>query len=296
MTAFEAPRPLPEMLPAERRFRLRRGDIPGILAALILVAGIVAAFTADWWVPQDPGVQDLYARLAPPWGFDDYQPGHILGADELGRDIFSRIVHGGKVSFTVGLSVATLAGGIGITLGVTAGYRGGWIEAVIMRLVDVQTAFPFLVIAISVVAIVGPSLRTIIIVLVLWQWVPFARLAHAKTLTVKQTEFFRAAVAIGRRGLGIAVRHVVPNIIPPLVVVWTFQIARGIIQEASLSFLGLGVPPPTPTWGGMLSAGRGYLDTAWWIPLIPGITITLVIVCVNVLGDWLSKRLDPRAI
>lgn len=282
-------------VPEDRRFVIRRRDIGGVVAAVLTIAAIIASFTASWWLPVDPNLQDLLGRLAPPVFLEGGSTEHVLGTDELGRDLFARTVVGGQVSFIVGLTVATLAGAIGIALGVLAGYRRGFMETLIMRFVDVQTAFPFLVIAIAIVSIVGASLRTIIVTLIIYQWVPFARLAHAKTLTVKQLDYYRAAVAIGRRDLGIALRHVVPNILPPLLVIWTFIVARSILAEAAMSFLGLGVPPPTPTWGGMLSAGRGYLDSAWWIPIIPGIAVTLVVIGVNVVGDWLSKRWDPRA-
>jgi peptide/nickel transport system permease protein len=281
--------------PVDRRFKFRRRDIGGLVAAILIVFAIIASFTASVWLPVDPNEQDLLARLGAPFFNNNPSPGHFLGTDELGRDLFARTVVGGQVSFIVGLTVATAAGAIGITLGVLAGYRRGFVETIIMRSVDIQTAFPFLVIAIAIVAFVGASLQTIIITLIAYQWVPFARLAHAKTLTVKQQDYYRAAVAIGRRDLGIAIRHVVPNILPPLLVIWTFIVARSILAEAAMSFLGLGVPPPTPTWGGMLSAGRSYLDTHWWIPIIPGVAVTMVVVCVNVVGDWLSSRWDPRA-
>ncbi|MDH3249174.1 MAG: ABC transporter permease [Acidimicrobiia bacterium] len=281
--------------PKERRFVIRRRDIGGLIAAILTATAIIASFTADLWLPVDPNLQDLLGRLAPPFFLEGGSTVHVLGTDELGRDLFARTVVGGQVSFIVGLTVATVAGVIGIALGVLAGYRRGFMETLIMRFVDVQTAFPFLVIAIAIVSIVGASLRTIIVTLIIYQWVPFARLAHAKTLTVKQLDYYRAAVAIGRKDLGIALRHVVPNILPPLLVIWTFIVARSILAEAAMSFLGLGVPPPTPTWGGMLSGGRGYLDSAWWIPIIPGVAVTLVVIGVNVVGDWLSKRWDPRA-
>lgn len=282
-------------VPRDRRFVIRRRDIGGVIAAVLTLVAIIASFTAHLWLPTDPNLQDLLGRLAPPVFMEGGTAQHVLGTDELGRDLFARTVVGGQVSFIVGLTVATIAGAIGISLGVLAGYRRGFLETLIMRFVDVQTAFPFLVIAIAIVSIVGASLRTIIVTLIIYQWVPFARLAHAKTLTVKQLDYYRAAVAIGRKDLGIAVRHVIPNILPPLLVIWTFIVARSILAEAAMSFLGLGVPPPTPTWGGMLSGGRGYLDTAWWIPIVPGIAVTLVVIGVNVVGDWLSKRWDPRA-
>jgi peptide/nickel transport system permease protein len=283
------------VVPRDSRFKIRRRDIGGLIAAVLILTAIIASFTASLWLPVDPNQQDLLARLGKPFFLDGGTSGHFLGTDELGRDLFARTVVGGQVSFIVGLTVATIAGALGIALGVLAGYRRGIVETFIMRFVDIQTAFPFLVIAIAIVAIVGASLQTIIITLIIYQWVPFARLAHAKTLTVKEQDYYKAAIAIGRRDVGIAIRHVVPNILPPLLVIWTFIVARSILAEAAMSYLGLGVPPPTPTWGGMLSGGRGYLETAWWIPIIPGIAVTLVVIGVNVVGDWLSSRWDPRA-
>ena len=272
----------------------RPGNTAGPIFLGLVVFGVVASFTAGLWLAADPLTQNLTARLTPPAWSDGGSWQHPLGTDELGRDLLARILYGGRISYIVGFVAATASAVIGIALGILAGYRRRFIETVILRLVDVQTAFPFLIIAIAIVAFVGASLRTIIVTLIVWQWVPFARLAHAKTLNVKEEDYFRAAVAIGRADIGIAFRHVLPNILPPLVVVWTFIVARSIIAESALSFLGLGVPPPTPTWGGMLSAGRQYLDTAWWIPLMPGLAIVFVVVAINVVGDWMSDRWDPR--
>lgn len=284
---------VPELATASPQRSSRQ--LGGWIALAALVLSVVASVSAPLWLGTSPTEQDLLNRLAPPRWFADGDPAHLLGTDELGRDLVSRAVYGARVSFAVGLAAATGAGLVGTALGILAAYRRGWVEAVIMRLVDLQTAFPFLIVAISIVAVFGASLRNLITVLIIWEWVPFARLVHAKTLTVKSTDYFRAAIAVGRRDLGIALRHVLPNVAAPLVVVWTFIVARSIVIESSLSFLGLGVPPPTPTWGGMLSASRGYLDTAWWIPLVPGAAITLVVLAVNVLGDWLNRRWDPRA-
>jgi len=272
---------------------LRKGNRAASLFLAIFVVGLVGTFTASLWLGTDPNAQVLEDRLAPP-AFDGGTWAHLLGTDELGRDVFARIVYGGQVSYAVGLVAAVASAIIGIALGIVAGYRRGWVESLILRIVDVLTAFPFLIIAITIVALVGASLRTIIVTLVLFEWVAFTRLAHARTIVIKETDYFGAAVATGRRPFGIAIRHVLPNIAPPLVVIGTSVIARAIILESSLSFLGLGVPPPTATWGGMLAAGRQYLEIAWWIPIMPGLAIVLVVISVNVCGDWLSKRWDPR--
>jgi peptide/nickel transport system permease protein len=285
----------PRALVARRRPRwLRPGNTAGPIFLTLVGLGVLASFTAGLWLEADPLNQNLVARLTPPAWVDGGSWEHPLGTDELGRDLLARVLYGGRISYIVGFVAATVSAVIGISLGILAGYRRRFLETVILRLVDVQTAFPFLIVAIAIVAFVGASLQTIIVTLIVWQWVPFARLAHAKTLNVKEEDYFRAAVATGRADVGIAVRHVLPNILPPLVVVWTFIVARSIIAESALSFLGLGVPPPTPTWGGMLSAGRPYLDTAWWIPLVPGLAIVFVVVAINVVGDWMSDRWDPR--
>lgn len=272
---------------------LRKGNRAAALFLTIFLVGMVGTFTASWWLGTDPNAQVLENRLQPPV-FDGGTREHLLGTDELGRDILARIVHGGQVSYAVGIVAAAASAVIGIALGIISGYRRGWVESLILRVVDVLTAFPFLIIAITIVALVGPSLRTIIVTLVLFEWVAFTRLAHARTLVIKQSDYFAAAVATGRRPSGIALRHVLPNIAPPLVVIGTSVIARAIILESSLSFLGLGVPAPRATWGGMLAAGRQYLDTAWWIPLMPGLAIVIVVIAINVVGDWLSERWDPR--
>lgn len=276
------------------RGALKQGNRAGSVSVAIVLVGVFVSFTGEFWLPIDATTQTLANRLAPPFPLDGSSLSHPLGTDDLGRDVLARVILGGRVSYLVGFAAATSAALLGITFGIAAAYRRGLVETFVLRLVDIQTAFPFLIIAITVVALVGASLRTIVMVLIVWQWMPFARLAHAKTLTVKESDYFKAAVATGRRPLGIALRHVLPNITPPLVVVWTFIVARSITIEAAMSFLGLGIPPPTPTWGGMLSSGRQYLDTAWWIPLMPGIAVVLVVVAINVIGDWLSDRWDPR--
>jgi len=262
--------------------------------AIFLVVAVGTSFTAHWWFPMSPTDQVLLSRLRPPIWLEGGGLPNILGTDELGRDLLARVIYGGRVSYLVGLLASTAAAVVGITLGILAAYRRGMLESVVLRIADTQTAFPFLIIAITVVAIYGATIRTIVLTLIVWQWVPFTRLAHAKTLGIKETEFFKAATAIGRRPLEIALVHILPNILPPLVVVWTFVVARSILAESGLSFLGLGVPPPTPTWGGMLSSGRGYLEIAWWIPLMPGLAIVAVVAAINVLGDWMSDRWDPR--
>lgn len=292
---MNVPNAASESVPRARGVRtfVAENRLATVMAAFLVVA-VVGSFTAHWWLPLSPAEQVLLSRLQPPIWLEGGAMPNILGTDELGRDMLARVIYGGRVSYLVGLLASTAAAVIGITLGILAAYRRGFVESVVLRIADTQTAFPFLIIAIAVVAIYGATIRTIVLTLIVWQWVPFTRLAHAKTLGIKETEFFKAATAIGRRPLEIAFVHILPNILPPLIVVWTFVVARSILAESGLSFLGLGVPPPTPTWGGMLSSGRGYLEIAWWIPLMPGLAIVAVVAAINVLGDWMSDRWDPR--
>jgi len=265
----------------------------GPISIAFLTIAAVFSFSANLWVAQDPGYQDLLFRLEPPFTEGEVA-NYLFGTDQLGRDVFSRLIYGGKISFTVGLVTATMAMLIGCVLGLIAAYFRGWQEALILRIVDVQTAFPFLIVAIAIVSIVGAGLTTIIGTLIVWLWTPFARLAHAKSLTVKESEFYRAAISSGRSGFGLVFQHIVPNIVGSMMVVWTFVVAQTIIAESSMSYLGLGVPLSTPTWGSMLSEGRNYLETAWWIALFPAIAIMLTVLCVNIFGDWLSDRIDPQ--
>mgnify|MGYP002631101296 CR=1 FL=1 len=265
----------------------------GPISIVFLTVAALMSFTANLWVPQEPGYQDLLFRLAPPLTEGEAAK-YLLGSDQLGRDVFSRVIYGGKISFAVGLATATLAMLIGGILGLIAAYFRGWQEAIILRIVDIQTAFPFLIVAIAIVSIVGSGVVTIIVTLVVWLWTPFARLAHAKSLSVKESEFYRAAISSGRSGFGLVFQHIVPNIVGSMMVVWTFVVAQTIIAESSMSYLGLGVPLSTPTWGSMLSEGRNYLETAWWIATFPGIAILFTVLCVNIFGDWLSDRLDPQ--
>lgn len=262
---------------------------PGATVAVvwILVLGLSAAL-APLIAPYDPNLQDLVGRLKGP------SSAHPLGTDELGRDILSRLLYGGQISFAVGLASATLAAIIGVIIAGTGSMAGSWVRALIRRVIDIQLGFPFLVIAISVVAIIGPSLPTIIIVLSIWTWVPIARVALTRMETVLALDFISAARASGRRTVGIFISHVVPNVIGPLVVVWTFVIAEAIVAEAALSFLALGLRPPTATWGNMLSEGRGYLNTAWWISTFAGIAIISLLAAINVVGDFFARMFDPH--
>jgi peptide/nickel transport system permease protein len=275
--------------------RLWRAKFP-IAAILVLLAVTGAAAFAPEIAPRDPNRQSIIARLAPPLtpnrqGRIDF----ILGSDGLGRDIASRLVYGARVTIVVGLAAVLIGGALGTLLGVLAGYRGGAAGAVIMRVADIQLAFPFILLAIMVLVVLGPGLLNLILVLGVGQWVTYARIARAQTLAVSQKEYVEAARAIGARHGRILRCTVLPNIVAPLIVVASFNLAGVILSEAALSFLGLGVPPTVPSWGGMLAESRDQLLAGrWWMAVLPGLAIALTALSCNVLGDWLRDELDPR--
>lgn len=261
--------------------------------ALFLILLTVVALFANSVAPYNPAKQDLRARLTPPVWSAEGSTRHLLGTDQLGRDILSRLIHGSRISLLVGLTVVVLASTLGTFLGLVAGYVGGQLDTVIMRVVDVFLAFPFLLMAVVFMATLGPSLRNIILVLAITGWVHYARLVRGQVLALREFEFVRAAVALGGRDLVIMVRHVLPNVLASVIVIASLQVGTVIIAEASLTFLGLGVPPSIPTWGTMLATGREYLSHAWWLSTFPGIAIVLTVLSVNFLGDWLRDVLDP---
>jgi peptide/nickel transport system permease protein len=219
---------------------------------------------------------------------------HPLGTDALGRDVASRLVYGARTSLGIAGVSVLLAAALGIVLGLVSGYVRAWLDALIMRLADVQLSFPYLLLAIAVMALLRPSLVNLVIVLVLRSWVVYARLIRVVTLSARERDFVAAAGALGASGPRIIFRHIAPNVIGPSIVVTSFQLAELIIVESSLSFLGLGVQPPTPSWGGMVSEGREYIGTAWWLSAIPGFAIVVVVLGANLFGDALRRSLDPR--
>jgi peptide/nickel transport system permease protein len=277
----------------------RRGALrlPGIsvLAALGLlsVAGVLAV-VPHAIAPADPIRVDVTRRLLPPLWISGGSITNPLGTDQLGRDVLSRIIHGTRVSVFVAAMAVSAAGAIGITLGVSSGFFGGWIDRVSMRVADIQLAFPAILLAIALAAVLGPGFWKVIIVLTATGWVNFARVVRGAALTVRAQEFVEAARGIGARPGRIVRRHILPNLLGPMVVIATLEVARVIIVEASLGFLGLGVQPPTPSWGNMLSDARAYVATAWWLPTFPGLAIALTCLSVNLVGDWIRDTLDPR--
>ncbi len=267
----------------------------GLVGAIVLIIMGLLAIFPEFFSPYNPLDQDPRLGAMPPW-FTNPATGkfHILGTDAIGRDVLSRIVHGAQVSLTVGLSVVIIAGTIGVLIGLVSGFMGGWVDNVIMRIVDIFLAFPFIIIVFSLVAILRPSLFIVIFAISVRTWIVYARVVRGSVLSVKEQEFVTGAHAAGMGILRIMFVYVLPNVVAPAVVIGTLSVGRMIIIEASLSFLGLGVPPPTPTWGGILADGRAYIDTAWWICVFPGLAIMMTVLSTNLLGDWLRDFLDPR--
>jgi peptide/nickel transport system permease protein len=260
---------------------------------LLFIAFVVMAVFAPYVAPFEPTVPNLRARLAPPsWAGGPEQ--HLLGTDHLGRDILSRLIFGSRVALIVGLAGVTLAATIGITLGLVAGYFGGRLDTVIMRFVDTLIAIPNVILYLTVLGVFGPSLLILVLVIGSINWTTFARVVRAEVLSVKRREFVEASRAMGQHTGLILLKHVLPAVMAPIIVVATLNVATVIILEASLSFLGLGVQPPTVTWGRMLADGRNYVATSWWLATFPGVFITLLSLSLIFMGDWLRDVLDPR--
>jgi peptide/nickel transport system permease protein len=256
----------------------------GYLVILVFVA-IFTPFVA----PDNPSAQQLALRLTKPIWLGGPHGAGLFGRDELGRDVFSRLLFGARISLLVGFGAATAAALIGITVGAYVGYfRSNFLARLLMQLIDIQTAFPFLLIAIAVVSIVGASVQTIIAVVAVWIWVPFARVTIARVSALREAGYVKASLACGRRPMGALVRHILPNIVASVSVVWAFVVAEAIIAESALSYLGLGVAPPTASWGSMIAEGQEYLQTAWWIAGGACLMIATVVLSVNVVGSWMA--------
>jgi peptide/nickel transport system permease protein len=274
-----------------RRLARRRTALFGLgVVSIVLLA---AAF-APWLTPFDPLEQDINQRLKEPGWQTAEGRVHALGTDHLGRDILARVIFGSRIALVVGLSAVLISGVLGMAIGLVSGYFGGKVDDFFMRLADIQLAFPFILLAIAVIGVLGPSLRNIIIVIGVSSWVVYARVVRGEVLSIREREFVQAAIALGSRDGRVLVRHVLPNAFTPWLVVATLDMARVIVIESALSFLGLGVQPPTPTWGGMLADGRVYLSTAWWLATFPGLAILVTVLGINLLGDGLRDTLDPR--
>ena len=277
-------------LPAARRARLSRplygaGVFVGLLAVVALAAPLLA--------PHNPERGSLRARLKGPTFEAPDGKAHLLGTDHLGRDVLSRMVFGTRVSLTIGFAAVVVGGVIGGLLGLLAGFRGGGVDEVVMTVADAQLAFPFILLAIGIIAVLGPSFSNLIIVVGLSGWVTYARVLRSQVLSLRQRDFVSAILGLGGSMPRVLVRHILPNVASTIMVVATLELARAIVLEATLSFLGLGIQPPTPSWGGMIHEGREYLDSAWWFSGCPGVLLMLTSLVVSRTGDWLRDFLDP---
>jgi peptide/nickel transport system permease protein len=271
---------------------LRRSPV-GIMGVILVVMVLFCAVFGPAVSPYDPTEHNLRSRFKPP-GFTSDNKTYLLGTDQLGRDILSRVIAGSRVSVVVGLTSAVIAGTIGVIYGLVAGYIGGWIDTMLMRIADALLGIPFIVLAVAVSGVVGPGLITLILILGFAGWVTYARVVRGEVLVVRELEYTLAARAIGQFEVKIMFKHVLPNVLTSAIVLAALQVGVTILAESSLSYLGLGVQPPTVTWGLMLADGREYLNSAWWMATFPGIAISITVLGAVFLGDWLRDILDPR--
>ncbi len=271
----------------------RRTAMIGVIILLLL---FVTAVFQSQIAPHDPTQQNIRHRLVPPMWDAKGDPGYILGTDQLGRDIFSRLVYGARISLFVGLTGVAVSFAVGSLLGMIAGYYGGVADAVIMRFVDAFLGFPFLLLAITMVVTLGSSLRNIVLILGLTGWVPFTRLVRGQVLSFRELEYVQAARIAGASDWRIMFRHIFPNMVAPVIIYSSMEVGLYIITEASLTFLGMGIPPSIPTWGNMLATGRNYLSNSWWLATFPGIAIVLTVLAFNFIGDWLRDAFDPTTV
>ncbi|MET0488005.1 MAG: ABC transporter permease [Candidatus Rokuibacteriota bacterium] len=270
-----------------------RGRLLVLVAGSVLAAIVLLALFADRVAPAGPNDQDIAARLRPPAmvGGTWSRP---LGTDELGRDVLSRLLHGGRVSLMVGLLAVAVSCPIGVVIGLASGFFGGWIDRMLMRFTDIQLAIPTILLAMALVTVLGPGVPNLIITLSVTGWTIYARLIRGETLALRDRDFIEATRAAGAGQARIMFRHVLPNVVSPLIVVATFAVGSMVVLEATLSFLGIGVPLRVATWGSMLSSGRTYLKSAWWITAFPGLAIFVTVLAINALGDSMRDALDPR--
>jgi peptide/nickel transport system permease protein len=264
-----------------------------LIAAITVLGYVAVALLAPLLVSRSPNEVNLLDRMKPP-GIVNGDRQYLFGTDSLGRDVRSRVVYGSRVSLGVGLAAVMVAGCLGVSLGLLAGYRGGLLDNVLGRVMDIQLAFPTIVLAITAIAFLRPSVLNVVLVLGVAGWVTYARVVRAETLALRSREFVEAARAIGSSDARIIVHYILPNIMSPVLVIGTFSMASAIIAEASLSFLGLGVPPQVPSWGGMLAEAREHIQDGWWLATAPGIAIVTLVLAIHLLGDWLRDWLDPR--
>ncbi|GAA4532256.1 ABC transporter permease [Chelativorans composti] len=269
---------------------IRRFPAGAWIAALVCAVFVFVGVFGSWLAPKDPNFQNLLTRLLPP-----FSPGHPLGTDALGRDVLSRLIAGAQVPLIVSMTAVPLSILIGVAVGLISGYVGGAVDAILMRLTDAWLAFPFILLAIAFVAVLGPGIENLIIALVASHWAIYVRLVRGQVLSLREREFVTSARMLGVSDVRIAVQHILPAVWPSVIIVATLEVGVVIVTEASLSFLGLGVSAAQPTWGAMLSEGRAYISSAWWLATLPGIVISIVVLAINYLGNILRDLLDPRS-
>lgn len=268
--------------------RLRQNKMALAGLGLILFLGMIA-LGARWIAPYDPVAQDIIHRLEGP------SSAHLFGTDDLGRDVFSRMVYGTRISLSVGFAAVSIALLIGTILGLSAGYWGGWVDASLMRFVDVMLCFPTFFLILMVIAYVGPSITTVMFVIGLFSWMGLTRLVRAEVLSLRERDFIQAAKALGLSHMRILFVHLLPNTVAPILVSATLGVGGAVLVESSLSFLGLGVQPPYPSWGNILTLGKDYIYLAWWLTVFPGLAILITVLAFNLLGEGLRDVLDPRS-
>lgn len=289
---------LPEVPPRRSSWwptwRAARRDPGAWVGAVVLGSVVLVAWLAPHLAPMDPDAQDIIHRLLPPMAV---RTGHRfwLGTDQLGRDLLSRVTFGSRISLLVGFSAVALSAAFGTTVGVLSGYFGRLWDDLLMRVTDVQLAFPSILLSLAIVAILGAGVRNLIAVLAISGWVGYARVTRSRVLGIREREYIEAARALGARDQRIIFRHVMPNVLPSVLTIASFSLGGMITSEAALTFLGLGIPSNIPSWGGMLTDGAQYLSVAWWLATFPGAAIMLTVLATNLIGDWLRDALDPRA-
>jgi peptide/nickel transport system permease protein len=295
MTAITVPVKTAGRIQATSPLRAVLRNKLALVAVGVLALMLLAAVFAPLIAPHDPNAQDLLVRLRPPAWMSGGTSDHVLGTDQLGRDLLSRLIYGSRISLLVGASAAVLAGIIGASIGLVSGFLGGWFDRILMRVADIQLAFPSILLALAIVGFLGSGLWYVIIVLGFTGWVSYARVVRAEVLSLRSREFVTEARAIGVGDIMIMRRHLLPNVLAPLATIGTLHVASAIVAEASLSYLGMGVPKEIVTWGAMLANGQLYLGTSWWLAVFPGAALMCTALAVNITGDVLRDVADPKA-
>ena len=276
-----------------RSLRLRPSRGIGLVILLVIILG---AIFAPQITPQAPEAINLQLRLKPPFWMEGSVSPYFLGTDPLGRDMWTRIVYGARISLVIGFLAMLVAGPIGVFLGLISGYRGRLSDMIIMRIADAQLSIPSILLAVAIIAVLGRSLFILIFVLGITKWVEYARVTRAEVLRLKEADFVLASKVVGAKSGRLLFQHILPNLMTPIIVLASFSVAEMILAEAALSFLGLGVPPPDPSWGSMISDGREYLTNAWWVSAWPGLAVLITVLAINFVGDWLTEVLHPRSV